>query len=131
VLLIFRSPAVYGSRCYILLLFVLNVGQQVIALRAIVDIVTSCRHIGNLLGKPSITGNQRIKKWIETGNFSIKDVTRFTKTSSESEAALLIDTYKREKVKGIHLYSRAQKGVKTHLGKKMVGLESEGWEYKI
>jgi hypothetical protein len=95
------------------------------------DVVTGCRHIAAQIGKSSTTGNKRIKKWIDTGNISVKDVTRFTKTSSESEAALLIDTFKREKVKGIHLYSRAQKGVITHLGKKVEKFESEGWEYKI
>ena len=71
-----------------------------------------------------------MNKWIDTGNISVKDAFRFKPTDSEQEGVLLAETYKREKVKGIHLYLRSKKGVKTYLGKRVIEFTSINYNYK-
>ena len=60
------------------------------------DVVTGCRHIGNLIGKSSTSGNKRIKKWIDTGNISVKDAFRFKPTDSEQGCSTSRNLQKRE-----------------------------------
>jgi hypothetical protein len=94
-------------------------------------VVTGCNHIGKVIGRSSTTGAKRIKKWIELNKLQVHDIVHFQPTSSELEAMLLVENLIKSKAKGIHLYSRKEKGVKTVVGKKVLGFTSGNYTYGV
>lgn len=93
------------------------------------DVVTGCMHIARQIGMSDTTGAKRVKKWIAENTISVKDVITFRPTASVLEASYLIEDLIIAKVKGIHLYSKKDGGVKTIVGKRVLGFVCSGYSY--
>ena len=92
------------------------------------SIVTGCKHTAKQLGVCTTTAHKRIKKWMEQGLLEAHDIILFTPVASETAAHHLIDSLKHQGVKGIHVYSRKEKGIKTIMGKRVSKFESRQFD---
>lgn len=92
-------------------------------------VVTGCRHLGKHIGKSHTTAFNRFKKWRDEGTLLVHDIVYFQPSKSIHEAYLLIDSMKESRSKGVHIYSKKEGGIKTIMGKRVLGFKSERFSY--
>lgn len=93
-------------------------------------VVTGCNDLAKTIGKSSATAFKRFIKWQREKQIELHDVVFFTPCRSAQEAELIIDSFKQQKVPGIHFYSKKEKGIKTIRGKKVIEFSSAKYSYK-
>jgi hypothetical protein len=93
-------------------------------------VVTGCNDLAKTIGKSSTTAYKRFIKWEAEKQIELHDIVLFTPCRSAQEAALIIDSFKQQKVPGIHIYSKKEGGIKTIRGKKVIGFSSAKYSYK-
>jgi hypothetical protein len=93
-------------------------------------VVTGCNNLAKTIGKSSTTAFKRFIKWEAEGKIELHNIVFFTPCRSAQEAALIIDSFKQQKVAGIHIYSKKEQGIKTIRGKKVIGFSSAKYSYK-
>lgn len=92
-------------------------------------LVSGCLHLAKTIGKSSTTAFKRFRKWSEQGSIEVQNIVHFTPCNSVYEASVLIETFQKQKVRGIHVYSRKERGIKTIVGKKVIGFSSVKFQY--
>lgn len=87
-------------------------------------VVTGCNHIAPILKKSRTTAHKRLKEWSANGTIKLQQVVSLIPVQTVEGGYALLDHLYATKAKGIHYYSKKERGVKTIFGNRVLSFDS-------